>query len=232
MKPYIFQERLSSLKVAFEKNQAFRASAHDINNMLTPAFAYTSMLSIVSLEKIPDLLARIEKSLQGAMGITSHSLETKESRSQSFARVHLAAQSLTTQLPSDCIFMVENQLPLDVQGDLNIDETHFGRLLFNLADNAYKAGAREIHIILGQEEGALRIHFRDNGPGFNGKGPLEASKESRRRSLKNGNGNAICLDFCIKAGGSLELLSKVRDDERDVGAEFIAKIPLKKADPR
>lgn len=216
-----------------EKRATFKSAAHDVNNMLTPSFAFASMLEVVPAEKMPDILNKIEKSLLKADRILSRNLVAAEQRNQACSNIASEIQGLGHELPSDCTLTVDNHLPSHLEGELNMDETHFGRLLFNLADNAYKAGARKMRIKVNIQDNKLVIHFIDNGPGFKGKKPLEASQESRSKSLRNGNGNAICLDFCVKAGGDLKLLSTVRDEVQDIGAEFVATLPLKKTvDPR
>jgi signal transduction histidine kinase len=109
--------------------------------------------------------------------------------------------------------------------EVDMSPNDLGRLIFDLLDNAKKAGATEARVRALLLDGKLAICVKDNGPGFKGLDRLEASRLSRAAGAEHGNGIGICEEICFKAGGMLILMDK--DDT--TGAEFLISLPIRAA---
>lgn len=206
-----------------------RALAHDFNNLLIVALGGVELFNIHGnrriekhgMDVVEASLLRMKKLFAGV------SKEDIVDEVQTLKKLQASIKGLKTLLPRDFEVHVEAQGDFEVETCLSVTESRLMRLLFNLADNAYKAGARKLDISVQLREENVFIRMKDNGPGFRGLSPAKASQMSRERSATNGNGLGICEDFCSKAGGCLQLV-----DENDAtGAEWLISLPLHGVDP-
>lgn len=210
---------------------------HDANNMLTVIW---NLLVLAKIDIEKGEIGKGEKRLNEVLATPlARMIELLNSgvNKPPFVPMNMGglrkrAASLAAELPDDMELTVEDQITEGIETDLGITETHFAQLLFNLAHNAYQAGARKVKLVFRVQADKLIILVQDDGPGFGGRSPLEASAESNVVNAKGdgtrGNGLVFCTDFCRKAGGDLKLLSTHRDEERQIGAEFEASFPLKR----
>lgn len=218
-----------NLYALIKLHKAFRALSHDLNNMLTVVSNYVELISRVKKEEVRIAYVKtIESTLQRMTLDITTALEKEKVEAQLIKEVRSSLEVMKAGLAEDFNVSLDVQIDSENEAQLNMVQSHFGRLLFDLADNAYKAGARSLHVTASLEGDCLVLRMKDNGPGFGGKTPLEASRLSRARSSKNGNGLPICLDFCAKAGGSLKLV----DENDSTGAEWLISLPIREADPR
>jgi signal transduction histidine kinase len=204
--------------------------SHDLNNMLMAAQGAASMVvarrgdSISLLHTVLKALDRIELMLTEQLGALREEVPTP----QRLADVPAAMEALKVQLKARLLVTVEVD-PVLAEGpeELGLSQGQFHRLLFNLCDNAQKAGADWVNVTVLCQGNELVLVLQDDGPGFKGVDPLEASRQSKLASPENGNGIPICVDFCRQAGGSLSLV-----DPNAEGATWRIVLPLQAAGQR
>ncbi len=204
--------------------------SHDLNNMLMAAQGALSMVaakrgeSISFLHTVLKALNRIELMLTEQLGVLREEVPTP----QRLADVPAVMEALKVQLKARLLVTVEVDPALAEKfGELVLSEGQFYRLLFNLCDNAQKAGAEWVTVLVLHEGNELVVILKDDGPGFKGVDPLEASRQSKLASPENGSGIPICFDFCRQAGGSLSLV-----DPNAEGATWRIVLPLQAAGQR
>jgi signal transduction histidine kinase len=134
--------------------------------------------------------------------------------------VHINQMSMLA-LVDEC----RRQLALDIRydgpDDLRVDADQFFRLIFNLLDNAKKAGASSISITVWRTGRSTVIDIADNGPGLDDKARATLFKpfEGGRRG-GTGLGLSIARDIAFAHNGDLRL-SRTSEN----GTEFRLRLP-------
>lgn len=197
--------------------QAFKV-AHDLNNMLTLISGNIELSQLASLPK-KDLIRKAWAAYLVAEGTLLEALGESPENAINLAQLRYKLEislkpfhgNLTGDVPSD---------KLDAKVALSTGQ--LGRLVFDLLDNAKKAGATRSDITVLCEERGVVVLIKDNGPGFQGVDPFEASRLSKARHPEHGNGIAICKDLCEGAGGTLTL----SDANDATGAQWKIRLPF------
>lgn len=201
--------------------------AHDVNNMLAVAQGNVSLLTFQNkpdqlrarVDAVSSALDRIKNMVAETLALLNKEALSKQSVSGVPSVLHTIQQQMESRLE------MEVTVDPSISGsdeEVGLAQGQCTRLLFDLIDNAQKAGATRVQAHVTKEGAQLLIALKDNGPGFKGVAPLEASKRSRRRSAANGNGLPLCFDFCQRAGGSLTLV-----DPDAVGATWHIRLPAR-----
>lgn len=201
--------------------------AHDVNNMLSVAMGNAQLLLFVrnNREQLGARFESIGMALERADGDIEESLGKRNLNNQSVAAVPRVVEGTKTILDSGLEIEVTSDPNFEEQtAAVGISPSNLSRLLFDLMDNAKKAGATHVKVDLRLEGKELLIQLKDNGPGFKGVEPLAASKASKAQSSNNGNGLPICFNFCRKAGGSL----KLENPNDPTGATWTIQLPFLK----
>lgn len=202
-----------------------RTVAHDLKNMLTALMNSLGLASddSCSTENKRSWLEKSHYFYSCAAATLEEELDPAKKAFQSGAqvqrRVGLLVRSFGGKLTASCgteFFLKKTKL----------SGTELDRLIFNLLDNARNAGASDFNVTLSSSDAGIEIRIKDNGPGFQGVDPFEASRLSRERDSAHGNGNIICKELCEKAGGSLAL-SDIHDS---TGAEWVISLPFLRQD--
>ncbi len=215
------------LRELTEIQKEYGGLAHDVNNKLTAAMGNAQLMEMArNWAKLKERLNGVVAALKQADAEIHAALDKRELSNQNIGQVLETLDGMKNTVSAKI------SVTIDAQADVNeysaavgMAPSHFSRLVFDLTDNAQKAGATSMNVCVRVVRGReLVISLKDNGPGFKGKKPLEASKESKAISASNGNGLPLCYDFCRKAGGTLHL-----EDENDAsGAEWAIRLPLLK----
>ncbi len=209
--------------------------AHDVNNRLAIAMGNASLMGILRdlqqlkprIEIVMTALVQADEEIHGA-------LDKRKLSNQNIAGALTTLEGLKTIMTGRIAVHVDSRVEgKDYSGGIAMAPDHFSGLVFNLTDNAQKAGAKNMTISVRAVQGEFVVSFTDDGPGFKGRNPLDASKESKditaakMDGTSNGNGLPICYDFCRKAGGTLHL-EKEKASDAPTGAEFTVRLPLLK----
>lgn len=212
----------------------FLRLAHDLNNMLTVAKGNAQLASLRSgdgdkvrslLKEVEGALTRMEVSLSEQMS----ALNENELEGQRVPELSAVFGDLVSQMQAhqETVIVEMEATVVQYSAELGLSSAQLKSLLFCLCDNAKKAGATQVCVKVRRDGSNLVIELKDNGPGFEGLDPLDASRKSQKRSSLNGNGIPLCTRFCRQAGGSLTLVNP-----NAAGAEWRIVLPLRAASPR
>lgn len=196
--------------------------AHDLNNMLTVAIGSAGILELKDFpaDKVMEYLTRVRSGVSRVLRDSEEHFKGVTTM-QSAGNLPEILDGLKNDLASKIHidFTVENGVT--PERPFNISESQLQRLLFDLLDNAHKYGVHQPKATIKVKVMAdgLEITLKDNGPGFGGRDPLTASKQSRQKSSTNGKGLPVCFQICEGAGGKLALKDK------HASAEWLIKIP-------
>lgn len=128
--------------------------------------------------------------------------------------VQLFARKLASQLPEEKTGGIVKIVVADDLPDVTINATRLARAIINLIDNAMDAGADEVGLDFGREDGWISISVADNGVGM--------SEEDLARCCNGGfstkNSTGLGLTF-VKAvvddhGGRMHIASATLDHSR------------------
>ena len=131
--------------------------------------------------------------------------------------VQLFARKLASQLPEEKTGGIVKIVVADDLPDVTINATRLARAIINLIDNAMDAGADEVGLDFGREDGWISISVADNGVGM--------SEEDLARCCNGGfstkNSTGLGLTF-VKAvvddhGGRMHIASATLDHGRKTG---------------
>ncbi|HVJ40293.1 MAG TPA: HAMP domain-containing sensor histidine kinase [Dongiaceae bacterium] len=127
-------------------------------------------------------------------------------------------ESLTTQLNGSNAWLAE--FPSDFT--LTADREQLFRIIRNLAENAFQAGARQVCLAARQDDGHTRLEVRDDGPGLPPKAlqNLFVPFRGSARAGGTGLGLAIARELLRGQGGDLTLQRNGSD-----GATFALDLP-------
>lgn len=177
------------------------------------------------LAKLKQRLAGVQAALEQADTEIQATLDKRELSNQNIAQALKSLEGIQSTLSGRITVSIDSQVDVNHFGAaIGMAPSHFSRLVFDLTDNAQKAGAKNMMISVRMVHGEFVLSLKDDGPGFKGKKPLQASQDSKAGSASNGNGLPICYGFCKKAGGRLHL-----ENENDTtGAEWTIRLPLLK----
>ena len=105
-----------------------------------------------------------------------------------------------------------NQLAWDVDVDdsldIEADREQLYRLLYNLSQNAYEAGATRLRVSASMDGGSLRVEVADNGPGLADKARENLFKPFAGSTREGGTGLGLVIahDIMRAHGGVLSLV--------------------------
>ena len=88
---------------------------------------------------------------------------------------------------------------------LCVDGGQFFRLIFNLADNAGKAGAKHVVIRITNNASGVTMDIADDGPGMDGATKKRLFKPFQAKNGSTGLGLSIARDIAFAHGGNLKL---------------------------
>ncbi|HVI86725.1 MAG TPA: HAMP domain-containing sensor histidine kinase [Dongiaceae bacterium] len=127
-------------------------------------------------------------------------------------------ESLTTQLNGSNAWLAD--FPSDFT--LTADREQLFRIIRNLAENAFQAGARQVCLAARQDDGHTRLEVRDDGPGLPPKAlqNLFVPFRGSARAGGTGLGLAIARELLRGQGGDLTLQRNGSD-----GATFALDLP-------
>lgn len=215
------------LRELTEIQKEYGGLAHDVNNKLAAAMGNAQLMQMArDWGKLKERLSGVVAALKQADMEIHAALDKRELSNQNIGQILETLDGMKNTVSSRISVNIDAQADInDYSAVIGMAPSHFSRLVFDLTDNAQKAGATSMNVCVRVGRGReLVVSLKDNGLGFRGKKPLDASKESKATSASNGNGLPLCYGFCKKAGGTLHL-----EDENDAtGAEWTIRLPLLK----
>ena len=204
------REKLAALGEAVAKIN------HDMRNVLSSAVLVSDTLTASNDPKVvraaPLVNGAIDRAITLCQQLLGYLNTTKE--------LNIADTKMETIL-TEC----RRQLDLDISYDgpesLLVDNDQFFRLVFNLMDNAKKAGAGQIMISVWRTGRSTVIDISDNGPGIpqSARAGLFTPFQSSSRG-STGLGLSIARDIAFAHGGDLKL-----SRSSEAGTEFRLRLP-------
>lgn len=221
-----------SLRELTDIQKEYGGLAHDVNNKLAAAMGNAQLMQMArDWAKLKERLNGVVAALEQADMEIHAALDKRELSNQNIGQILETLDGMKSTVSAKISVNMSAQADAnDYSAVIGMAPSQFSRLVFNLTYNAQEAGATSMNVCVRVVRGReLVVSLKDNGPGFKGKKPLEASKESsvaaqKAGSASKGNGLTLCYGFCRKAGGTLHL-----EDENDAtGAEWTIRLPLLK----
>ena len=187
---------------------------HDLRNSLATAVLVSDRLADIDDPEVKRVTPRLYNAIDRAINLCSQTLiYAQEPRTRlTHTRFHL--RELVTEV---CAAMREpeaegNQLAWDVDVDdsldIEADREQLYRLLYNLSQNAYEAGATRLRVSASMDGGSLRVEVADNGPGLADKARENLFKPFAGSTREGGTGLGLVIahDIMRAHGGVLSLV--------------------------
>ncbi|MBT6257417.1 MAG: HAMP domain-containing histidine kinase [Alphaproteobacteria bacterium] len=210
------QYELAQREKMAELGEAVAKINHDMRNVLSSAVLVSDNLTNSKDPKVARAAPLVNGAIDRAITLCQQLLAYINTPDN----VHINQMSMLA-LVDEC----RRQLALDIRydgpDDLRVDADQFFRLIFNLLDNAKKAGASSISITVWRTGRSTVIDIADNGPGLDDKARATLFKpfEGGRRG-GTGLGLSIARDIAFAHNGDLRL-SRTSEN----GTEFRLRLP-------
>lgn len=218
--------RLAALGIAITK------ISHDLKNILATAQLVSERLTTSDDPEVRRLAPRLEQTIDRAVNLCVQTLNfSREGPPElELSEVRLAAlvADVAATLPAaqGSGVRLRNDLPANLT--VEADRNHLYRVLVNLAQNAFEAGAREIRFTASRDDGAVRLDLYDDGPGLPPRA-MDNLFQPFSGTVKPGGtglGLAIARDLVRAHGGDLLLASTTAS-----GTCFEIRLPVRQARP-
>jgi signal transduction histidine kinase len=204
------REKLSALGEAVAKIN------HDMRNVLASAVLVSYTLTASNDRKVaraaPLVNGAIDRAITLCQQLLGYLNTTKE--------LNITNTKMESLL-SECLRQLDLEISYDGPDSLLVDKDQFFHLIFNLLDNAKKAGTGKIMISVWRTGRSTVMDISDDGPGLSDRamaGLFTPFQSSSRGST--GLGLSIARDIAFAHGGDLKL-----SRTSEAGTEFRLRLP-------
>ena len=189
------REKLANLGEAVAKIN------HDMRNVLSAAVLVSDSLTDSKDPVVVRVAPRVTGAIDRAVHLCQQMLTYLNTPQQLNLR-RVAMDGFLDEIRRALALVIDYHGPKQ----LCVDGEQMFRLVFNLVDNAQKAGATKIGMRVKTNGGGLAIDIADNGPGMDAATKKQLFKPFQAKGGSTGLGLSIARDIAFAHGGDLKLV--------------------------